>query len=528
MRALCFLLWRDTLGRSRLLLRGLRSWRGAAMASIFALLAGSLVSLPMVLPTPRGASAASEGFRTFAPLALLALVSLGALAPRGLYFRQAEVAWLFPAPLRRRDLVLYNVLSRARVTGFSALWLAAFPALRGRSFANALLGYLLSLLLLQISAQWFAVLRVWLAERSERRRLAAALASAALALAALGYLAGGLEGLAGSLVTRPFIEVVSAETGSSALLWATPCVLLLAALVASLCTLDVGYLETAMGGSKGALARRKRMRADGGVFAGGPLRHRTRLPRFPRMRGAGPLAWRQCLEMVRNPRGVLLVLLVVMSGSVGVLLLPSLDPDSGSVPPLLLPGIGAGMVFLVSLMTGDNLAFDFRRDLDRMGVLKALPISSLAIACGQIAAATFFVCVIQLIGISAIMLGTGLSAQGSGLWLFLALLPPANWSAIAIDNALFLLLPYRTVAEDPGDVSFLGRTMLSVVFKFAILGVIGGAGAGIALAAYRLGDDSLSAAALAAFWLFASACPPLTLLVAWAFRRFDVARDTPA
>ena len=181
MRALFFLLWRDTMGQGRRLWRQLRSWRGAAKAAFFALLIAGLTILVLTtLPSARASNPASEGFRSFAPFGLLALLLLGLLAPRGLYFRPAEVAWLFPAPLRRRDLVLFNVLSRARVAVFSALWLAAFPTLRGGNMATTLVGYFLCLLLLQITAQWFALLRVWWAGANApgRQRAAGALAAA--------------------------------------------------------------------------------------------------------------------------------------------------------------------------------------------------------------------------------------------------------------------------------------------------------------------------------------------------------------
>jgi len=530
MRALLFLLWRDTAGRARMLGRRLGSWRGAATGLLFALLVAGIVALPVVLPATRGASAMGPGFRSYAPLGLFALLLLGVFAPRGLYFQPAEVAWLFPAPLRRRELVLFNVLSRGRMAALSALWLAAFPSLRGRNLLTTWLGYFLCLLLLQLSAQWFAVLRVWMGagEGARRRAWVIAAAAAVLCAGAALYAARGLETLSAALfLTRPFVEVVLADTTAAGVLWAVPSALLLCVLVASLCTLDVPYLETAMARSKGAQAEAHRIRSGGGALGGGPRNHRIRLPHFPRLRGAGPLAWRQCMEVVRNPRGVLLVLMVVMVGAGSVVLGPIAMLDDTTPPPLLLPAMGAGMVFAASLLTGDNLAFDFRRDLDRMGALKALPISPLAIAAGQVAAATIFVSVIQLVGITCIVLGSGVFPQGSVVWLLLVL-PPANWSVIAIDNVIFLLLPYRTVAEDPGDVAFMGRTMLSIAFKLGILAVIGTLGVAVAFAVHRLSGGSLSAAALAAAGLFALACLPLTGLVAWAFRRFDVARDMPA
>ena len=76
------------------------------------------------------------------------------------------------------------------------------------------------------------------------------------------------------------------------------------------------------------------------------------------------------------------------------------------------------------------------------------------------------------LSLAAIVLATGVFPPGMALWLFL-LLPPANWSAIAIDNVTFLLFPYRRVAEDPGDVSFVGRSMPSIALKLVTLSLIG-------------------------------------------------------
>ena len=120
----------------------------------------------------------------------------------------------------------------------SALWLAGLPTVRGRNFVTTFVGYLLCLLLLQISAQWFAVLRVWWKPRAQGRLLAVAVSAAALGVGAAVYSVGGLSSLSAMLPTRPFVEVVSAQTTTAGLLWALLCVGMLVALVASLCTID--------------------------------------------------------------------------------------------------------------------------------------------------------------------------------------------------------------------------------------------------------------------------------------------------
>ena len=233
------------------------------------------------------------------------------------------------------------------------------------------------------------------------------------------------------------------------------------------------------------------------------------------------------MEVVRNPRGVLLVLFVVMLGASVVLLFPGEWVDATRLPPTLMPSISLAMIFSSSLLTGDNLAFDFRRDLDRMPILKSLPLSPHAIASGQIAAATLFVTGVQYLGVAIVVAVTDVLPLARVAWLLL-ILPLANWSAVAIDNALFLFMPYRTVAEDPGDVAFVGRMMLSMVFKLATLALVGGTAIGFGLTARALAGGSFAVGALAASCWLACACVPVTLLVSHAFQRFDVALDTPA
>ena len=522
--ALRRLLWLETRGQLRLAWSRLQTRRGLVIAGAFAFF---LVILATGFALSPGQASelgvGTAGFRRWSPLGLWALIALGLLSPRGLYFKPAEVAMLFPAPLSRRDLVLFNVVSRARMGVLSSLWLAAFPALRGRSFVAAFVGYFFCVVLLQVTAQCFAVGRLWLASRPALRwTLAASLAALALLL----MMTRDLAWLAPALwLTRPFVEALVAESFGALLAWSAAAAGILAALVAALCAMDVAYLEAALSGSRKASEQRARARS-GGAFAALKPSLGFRVPHFPRLSGAGPIAWRQCMEAVRNPRGALLVLFVALMGAAVVGLTSFLGRGPDDTPPLLLPSLSLSMIFASTLLTGDNLAFDFRRDLDRMPMLKALPVSSLAICAGQVAAATLFVTAIQAVGVVIVIAVADVFELATMLWL-VVLLPLANWSAIAIENALFLAIPYRTVAEDPADVAFVGRLMLSMVLKVTTIAAVAGSGAAFGwLAGSFLGSFALGALA-AGVWL-AAACVPLTLLVAHAFDRFDVARDIPA
>ena len=181
----------------------------------------------------------------------------------------------------------------------------------------------------------------------------------------------------------------------------------------------------------------------------------------------------------------------------------------------------------MSIVLTQNFAFDFRRDVDRMAALKALPLSAGAVAAGQLVAATLFTTLLQLAGFALVVVATDAFALRALFALALPL-PALSWAAVCVDNAIFLLWPYRSVPEDPGDMGFMGRNMLIMAVKIALVGLLVVAAALAAgFVTRQAGGGALWAGATAAACL-SVACAPLTKLVAWAFDRFDVSRDVPA
>jgi hypothetical protein len=173
-----------------------------------------------------------------------------------------------------------------------------------------------------------------------------------------------------------------------------------------------------------------------------------------------------------------------------------------------------------------NIACDFRRDYDRMPILKSWPVSPLAVATGQIAAAVVFASLIQLAGLAVI----AAVSRALPVWLVVAaplLLPAISWIAISLDNLLFLWMPYRNVPEDPGDVGFVGRTFALTGLKFLTITILL---TGALLVGYvaQIATQSRIVSVAVLLALLTLACVVATLLVARAYRRFDVSRDVPA
>ena len=154
---LVWLWWRDTRNVAASLLARVSQPRGALA------IAGLVLFAVAVGVTTRSTPGFAQNVNVYGAPSLMVLVMLGAFSPLGLYFRPADVDWLLTAPLTRAELVIYNVVLRARTAFLSGLFLSLLPTWRGAGWWQAFTGYTLVFLLLQISGQWLAVVRAWLA-----------------------------------------------------------------------------------------------------------------------------------------------------------------------------------------------------------------------------------------------------------------------------------------------------------------------------------------------------------------------------
>jgi len=244
-----------------------------------------------------------------------------------------------------------------------------------------------------------------------------------------------------------------------------------------------------------------------------------RAPQLPWLGGAGPIAWRQLTTAIRSIHGLFIFFLIILCVAAGPLLSKMQNSSEGTT--IVIAQIG----FFTILFTR-MLAFDFRGDLDYMDWAKSLPLRPVAIALGQLAAPVLFMTAIHLLFLSAV----AAFSQGSRMMLLAAMLfsPPLNFVLFGVDNLLFLLFPFRAVATTPGDMQHIGRTMVEFFAKMFVLALCCGTAAALGAAAYWITGGSWIAA-LALSWLGLLACGCLLVpCIAWAFRKFDVATDTPA
>jgi hypothetical protein len=217
----------------------------------------------------------------------------------------------------------------------------------------------------------------------------------------------------------------------------------------------------------------------------------------------------------------LLLVLILLASLAGPVLAASLNTQQGRELPVLLASVVVGMtVFLTP-----TIAYDFRGDVDRMDMLKALPVAPAPIVVGQLVTPVMLIGGIQWLALAVIAVVTRRAEPLFGATAALVL--PFNFLLIGIENLLFLWFPTRLGASTPGDFQALGRQLLLMLAKVTGLTIACGSATLAGTLAFLLAGQSWLAA-LAAGWATLTAfAVGLVPLIALAFRQYDVARDTP-
>jgi hypothetical protein len=546
-RALWFLLWLRLAGWFRRMGLNLRTVKGALLAvlggGMLLLWLGSLV-ISAFLPGQQPRSADPEQVRLYGPLILLAycvLTSAFSAGERAVTFSPAEVNFLFTGPFSRRQLLLYKIVGTFLTSLLTAVFLTLVLVRYASSLLTAVTGLLLGMLFLQLFAMAAALIASVVGAQAYTRRRRIVLL-VLLVLLAAGLLQAGQslsEGDAGSLLRtlaesptarivlsplRWFVETFTAEElWPDYVLYSLLSLLVDGVLVAIVLGLDAHYLEAAAAASEKTYARLQRLRTGGAAAAWGALSGKARfsLPDFPRLGGVGPIAWRQMVTATRGLKGLLIFLLFLGLTMVWPIFTPATQTTSSSeMANIYLSTLLGLCVFALPMM----LTFDFRGDVDRIDLLKTLPLASWRLTVGQILTPTILISLIQLVLVLLLhVIWGGLEHYLIGVVVFAL---PVNFLLFAIENLVFLLFPTRQMAVTPGDFQVMGRHMLLFIAKFLILGFTFGTAFLAGTVAYLITNDYYVAAA--ACWpIFVAVDLALIPLLAVAFKRFDVARDTP-
>lgn len=479
-----------------------------------------------------------ETVRTFFPLvmALMCLTAvIGSGRQRGIYFSPAEIDFLFSGPFSRRQLLTYKLSTTAAGAAFGALVLSAVLLRHATWWIAAFAGSLLAMLAVQLVSTAVTLIGLTVAERAftRARKLLLLVAAAAAVFVLSRAFVGGIEGgfvdrvvqfrqswigLCLLVPFEPFGRTFAAETLSAVVGWTALAVAVDLALLGLVMRLDVNYLETAVDVSRKFYHRVQRARRGGAAWASTGSAKR-RLPLLPWLGGAGPVAWKQLTAAIRGARGMLF-LLVILGFAMAPTLVGIIKSDKFQV------GLVIGPMVVLTVIFSRLLPFDFRGDLDHIDWLKSLPLTPAAVAVGQIVVPTLILTAFHLVMLALVVaFAERPPAVLAAVGLFAL---PFNFLLIAVENFLFLLFPVRLIASTPGDFQHIGRTMVEMLVKMLVLGACGGLAASSGMLAYWALGRSQTAGFAVAWLVLATTSVAAVPCVGWAYRRFDVSRDTPA
>lgn len=538
-RALLLLLRLRLKSWGRRLRRSLGTVKGALLVGFGTLMLAVWLLPTLLMTRPAPDPNTMEHARNFGGLILLLYCVLNVLfssAERGVVFSAAEVDLLFPAPFSRRQLLGYKILSNFAILLLTAVFFLLMIRLPLRLPLAGYVALLLALFFVQLFGLAVSLLAnvVGVRAYSRWRKLVLAV-PLALVLVVLWRTGADLgrvrpERLLELIEETPalkatlapfnaFVEAYLAERYwpdfATAL---AKCLAVDGVLLLLVFMLDAQFLEASAATSAKVYALRQRMRSGGGAAvalrsSGKPPR--LRVPMLPWWGGVGPVAWRQLTTALRS-RGPLILAIVLGVGLVGPVIASSSEDGTNAAPPMY--GAASAMTILLTAL----VAYDFRGDIDRMDVLKSLPVRPAGLVIGQLTTPVMLMTALQWTCLAALAF---MQRSVGPVHAAVALLAvPFNYYLFGLENLLFLLFPTRVMAA--GDFQAAGRNVLLLLAKLLGFGVAGGLTAAAAVPVYFL-TDSLTAALLAACVVLGGCAAGLVPLVALAFRAYDVTRDTP-
>lgn len=534
--------WR---GGFRQLRRSVKTLRGAMQVGFILLMMaygfGSMFFVGrMSSAAPEAAALMMDRMRDFTAFGLFAFTTWAMLFSTGeatVYFTASEVAFLFPAPFQRRQLLTYKLLQSLIGLVFLSLMMSLFFAHGWLSWMGGFVGTALTLSFIQLLTMNVAFVRQVLEAKSNvliRRVLGYSVSVwvlVAVTQMTLNAESGDFAALAisfrsstaGRWLLAPFdvfSRMIFASDFASFGLSTSLVLVLLASLLATAYRLDGLSLEAALAISEKLTARIKLAQTKGAWHMfGSPTSQvaRRRLPRLPYWKGIGPIVWQRLTTNIRTSLKLFWLLggAVLLAGGLA-LGIHQKTPEQ----PIAAAAASMAVMVYVSFL----ICMSLQNEIERVGYLKSLPLRPVAIVLGELLGFVVLLSAVQ--GLFFLML-CGLLPSVAG-WLICAavLVLPLNFLLFAIDKLIFYLYPTRMAKGAPGDFQNAGRQMFFVFLKMLLLG--GGLTlVGIAVVPGAMFRSPLLAVIPAVVVLLIE-CVGIVPLLIYAFDRFDPSVDTPA
>jgi hypothetical protein len=494
-------------------------------------LVGSQVVALVLDESPTSPGDAAAGFT----LVLMALVAWAVVNSEAPFFWPAEVQHLFAAPVGRRELLVYQLASRAWLQLLSGLWVGTIGMRSAPLPAAALSTAILAITFSNVVGLLAALVKMAVVQRAPGavRAVRPATYGAAAVLAALLYGRARAVGLgdamgevlasaplrALSLPLQPFARAFAAEGLVQLALWSAASAGVIAVTFGAAALLPVDFREASLSLSARKVAQWQRVRGRGG-----PVTHRrVPVPSFGFLGTAAPLARRHVYELGRAPRPLLGLAFSAALAFFYSVVLPWTSDYAATPRPL-----GVALVVMVAVFAvfaSGSLNLDFRRDAGRIAFLRSLPLRPRAVAVAQVFTPAAILTVASLLLLAGAALSVGWRVRPLMLVLAVLLAGPISWICVALENWLFLLFPTRVTPGGTEQNSFSGRLFLKMLVKLMLLFVV----VGLALLAAVPGRMLAGRAGgvCASVLVVLAACWAATRLVARAFRGFDLAVDNP-
>ena len=507
-------------------------------------------------------------FESLAALALFVIVVLSWLIPHeraALTFTEAEVSFLFPAPVTRRTLIHFKLIrSQLRIL-FSALLLTFFSRRFGGNVWIHAFGWWLILSTMNLHFLGASFTRTLLLDHGISNRLRRLVVFALVAgLATLVWLwAKATLPTVTSADTADFNSILHytqqvLNTGPALCLlypfhllvrpfFAPDAATLLAALAPALLLFflhyiwvvgsDVAFEEASLEASQKLAVRIAAVRA--GNWQAARKNHKARRAWFklaPKGPAATALLWKNLIGVGQIFSARLWIILIVVI----VMVFAGFGGSTRAENISTMAGIIIAILLGYSLLIGPQLLrLDFRHDLPMADILKTFPLRGWQIALGEILAPVTvlagFQWLLLLVGFGLVlflpdkheseMLAIGISAA--------VLLPALDFLMLLIPNAAVLLFPswIQSGKDSPRGIEATGQRLIFAVGQLLVL-VLALVPAALAFAAvYFLLKLALGPfmpvpfASLAAAIIVAAEAGFGVMLLGRLFDRFDVTEE---
>jgi hypothetical protein len=446
------------------------------------------------------------------------------------YFTASEVAFLFPAPLTRKQLLMFKLLKSFIGICVVSVFFQFFSAGQVHLILPRLLGTILTLSFIQLLTMNVAFIRQLVAETVHVRvRQILGIVLGVLIIIAVNQILQSAprrniqdianllhQSTVGQWMLAPFtvftrmlrISSLNSYLTSMAIVLAIDTVLLVSAI-----RLDALSLEAAFAFSEKMTTKLKRMQTKGVWQAMGTANSKVatrRIPQFPFLGGIGPVAWQRLTTTFRGSNQILVVAGIALAVAASLVYFTSQGPSGEKVAPVMGLGAMAYMSFLICLT--------LQNDIERVGFMKSLPLRTTSIVIGELLGFVVLLSAMQMVFIT----GVAIRFPTHQFWLLcgMPVVLPLNFLLFAIDKLVFYIYPTRLVKGAPGDFQNAGKQMIFVFLKMCILGGFGLI-LGVSTLPGALIFQSPMVAVASAVGVLILECVVVVPLVVVAFNRFD-------